>query len=227
MEASIFALASRVRFDAVLVGRGRRNGNQVIIDEIIWLQGLPESFVSEYTAVAPHDRVAQLFLDFPWEPQTVSTSDYLDDAQGGRRTATQRSNMVVGDYLKRFGIRHFMLAGVESSYGLAWVTFFRIGYDIPFSDQDAERAKFELPAVLYRWQEEHLERPAKSKRSCLSPLTRREMEVCVRNVRGEAPKAIARDLCLSVHYVRELIQRSRVKLGVSGRKLTMNDLMLL
>ena len=46
-------------------------------------------------------------------------------------------------------------------------------------------------------------------------------------MRGEAPKSIARDLDLSVHYVRELIQRSRVKLGVSGRKLTESDLMQL
>ena len=69
--------------------------------------------------------------------------------------------------------------------------------------------------------------PKQASRVSLTPLTRREMEVCVRNVRGEAPKAIARDLELSVHYVRELIQRARGKLGVAGRKLTESDLMQL
>lgn len=230
MEASILALANRVCFDAVFAGRGHRENGQIIVDEIIWLQGLPQQFVADYAEVAPHDRVAQLFLDFPWEPQAVSVADLFGDSTQAprRRTATQRSNEIMGEFFRRFGIRHFVLSGVENSYGLAWMGFFRLGTDQPFTFNDTERIKFELPSHLYRWQEEHVERlPQQSSRTCVTPLTRREMEVCVRNVRGEAPKAIARDLNLSVHYVRELIQRARGKLGVAGRKLTEADLMQL
>lgn len=230
MEASILALANVVRFDAVFAGRGHREDGHVVIDEVIWLQGLPPEFVTEYVAIAPHDRVAQLFMDFPWEPQAISTASYFGDegATMRRRTATQRSNAIMGEYFRRYGIKYAVLSGVENSYGLAWTGFYRITIDKPFTFDDTERLKFELPAHLYQWQRQHLQRlPQQGGRVCLTPLTRREMEVCVRNVRGEAPKSIARDLDLSVHYVRELIQRSRVKLGVSGRKLTESDLMQL
>jgi DNA-binding CsgD family transcriptional regulator len=44
------------------------------------------------------------------------------------------------------------------------------------------------------------------------------------NVRGQAPKDIARQLGLSVHYVRDLIQGSRVRLGIAGRRMTLDDL---
>lgn len=230
MEASILALANRVRFDAVFAGRGHREKNQIVIDQIIWLQGLPQAFVTEYAQVAPHDRVAQLFLDFPWEPQAVTIADLVGDGvqASRRRTATQRSNEIMAEFFQRFGIRHLLLSGVENSYGLAWMGFFRLGTDQPFTFNDAERIKFELPSHLYRWQEDNVTRLSQhAARTCVTPLTRREMEVCVRNVRGEAPKTIARDLNLSVHYVRELIQRARGKLGVAGRKLTGADLMQL
>ena len=230
MEASILGLANLVRFDAVFAGRGHRDNGQVIIEQVIWLQGLPQEFVTEYAAVAQHDRVAQLFMDFPWEPQAITVADYFVEPGSAprRRTAMQRSNEIVGEFFQRFGIRHAALSGVENSYGLAWMGFHRIQIDEPFSFDDTENIKFELPAHLYRWQKKHLQRlPKQTSRVSLTPLTRREMEVCVRNVRGEAPKAIARDLELSVHYVRELIQRARGKLGVAGRKLTESDLMQL
>ena len=97
MEASILALANLVRFDAVFAGRGHREDGHVVIDEVIWLQGLPPEFVTEYVAIAPHDRVAQLFMDFPWEPQAISTASYFGDegATMRRRTATQRSNAIM------------------------------------------------------------------------------------------------------------------------------------
>ena len=226
------AIAGRIPFDALLIGRGHRTCEGLVhIDDILHLQGLPASFVAEYDAVARHDSVAQFFLDCPWEPQAVSTADYAPaepDAASlspaGRRASADLSRAIVHDYLVRHGIRHFMLAGLESSYGLAWATLYRLTDDTPFSSAECERAKFELPGPLHRWQEAHLPRTVSQDHAGLTPLTRRELDVCLRNVRGQAPKTIAADLHLSVHYIREIIQNARRKLGIAGRKMTLQDL---
>ena len=133
----VHAIAGRIPFDALLIGRGHRTCEGLVhIDDILHLQGLPASFVAEYDAVARHDSVAQFFLDCPWEPQAVSTADYAPaepDAASlspaGRRASADLSRAIVHDYLVRHGIRHFMLAGLESSYGLAWATLYRLTDD--------------------------------------------------------------------------------------------------
>lgn len=216
-DAEVERLNSRLRFDAVLVGTGVRSaGGRVDIEAVVRLQGLPPAFVADYAQVANADVVGRLFVERPDLVQTVCVSDYP-------RTPTRAGGLVAA-YLNRYGIRHLLLAGLESSFGLAWMTFYRLQNDQRFDPADAEFAQYEVPAVLYRWQCANRTRVRNAATHGLLPLAPREMQVAMLNARGQAPKDIARQLGLSVHYVRDLIQGCRVKLGIAGRRMTLDDL---
>lgn len=216
-DAEVERLKGSLHFDALLIGTGVRSaGGEVGIQEVVRLHGLAPSFVADYAEVAGADAVGRLFVERPDLVQTVRVSDYP-------RTPTRAGGLVAA-YLQRFGIRHLLLAGLESSFGLAWMTFYRVQNDQRFSPADAEFARYEVPAVLYRWQRANRTRVRNAAMHGLLPLAPREMQVAILNARGQAPKDIARQLGLSVHYVRDLIQGSRVKLGIAGRRMTLDDL---
>lgn len=231
LDETVERLSIRLRADALLVGTGARSTQgEVAIREVLRMQGLAPEFVSDYAQVAKVDVVGRLFAEKPDLVQTVCVSDYLRPSpgpKGGMAPSVTRAGGAMAAYLHRFGIRHLLLAGLESSFGLAWMTFYRLHGDERFSAADAEYARYEVPAALYEWQCAHSTGVRGHRGAATHGPTRlapREMQVAMLNVRGHAPKDIARQLGLSVHYVRDLIQGCRVKLGISGRRMTLDDL---
>ncbi len=117
-----------------------------------------------------------------------------------------------------------MLAGLDSSFGLAWITFYRRDGAPPFDPQDAEWAKYLVPGLLYEWQRLACTRECVELPSRLLPLTTREMQIAIMSAQGLLPKTIADRLELSTSTVREVIQNIRARLGIVGRKMTSDDL---
>src|SRR5205814_1621068 len=125
----------------------------VAIQQVLININIPEGFVDAYPAVAHNDIVGQRFAANPNIVQVVSVADYrsLTSNVIGGVSGTRAAN-VIADYLERFRIAHLMLAGLESSFGLAWITFYRKAPNLPFDAQDAECARYRVPEILYKWQ---------------------------------------------------------------------------
>lgn len=229
-------LGEKIQFDALIVGAGVREENGAVrISAVMGCHGVSPTFIDGYPAIADEDVVGQLFAAYPRVVQVISVEDYrnLGKADGKKADAASeesipgaRGRKRIADYLESNGIRHLMLAGLDSSFGLAWITFYRKAYDKPFTAMDAEWARYLVPAILYKWQSlvqepkpDNLELPTR-----LLPLTAREMQVAILDLDGIRTKVIADRLQLSESYVQTVIKNIRARLGICGRKMTVQDL---
>lgn len=226
LDDAVTTLGEFIRFDALLAGAGVRNADgSVTITQVLGCHNIPPSFISEYPAVAGEDVVGQLFAAYPRIVQTISVDDYraLSERETGS-VAGARAGKLIANYLQKHGFEQLMLAGVDNSFGLAWITLYRCAVDGPFDPEDAEWAKHLVPAILYRWQRDCCTRECVELPSRLLPLTTREMQIAIMSAQGLLPKTIADRLDLSTSTVREVIQNIRARLGIIGRKMTSDDL---
>jgi DNA-binding CsgD family transcriptional regulator len=218
-----------IPFDALVVGSGTRDYEQghVTISPYHHLENLPSSFVEEYGRVSEDDIVGRLFAAFPHLVQITSVADYeelklMDDAAG------IQAGKKIADYLRKYRIEHLLLAGIESSYGLTWATFYRFDPQKRFTEDEAERAKYLLPVLLYDWQTECIPKANKAPRPpvWLLPLTPAEMQVTVLFLEGLSYEGIAARSSKTLETVKKLMQNVRVRLGLndSGGKLTLASL---
>lgn len=226
LEKAVDSLREQIRFDALLAGAGSRNADgSVTISQVLGCHNIAPSFISDYPAVAGEDVVGQLFAAYPRIVQTIAVDDYraLSERETGS-VAGARAGKLIANYLLKYNFRHLMLAGLDSSYGLAWITLYRNDAGDPFDPDDAERAKYLVPALLYEWQRTCCTRECVELPSRLLPLTTREMQIAIMSAQGLLPKTIADRLDLSTSTVREVIQNIRARLGIVGRKMTSDDL---
>ena len=226
LEKAVSQLREYIQFDALLAGAGRRNPDgSVIISQVLGCHQIPPSFIDDYPALAGEDVVGQLFAAYPRIVQTIAVEDYksLSERETGS-VAGARAGKMIANYLLRYEFTQLMLAGLDSSYGLAWITFYRREGAPPFDPQDAEWAKYLVPAILYEWQRAACTRECVELPSRLLPLTTREMQIAIMSAQGLLPKTIADRLDLSTSTVREVIQNIRARLGIVGRKMTSDDL---
>ncbi len=226
LELAVETLSEHVRFDALLAGAGTRNADgSVAITQVLGCHRIAPAFIEEYPAIAGEDVVGQLFAAYPRIVQTISVEDYraLSERETGS-VAGARAGKMIANYLQKHGFEQLMLAGVDNSFGLAWITLYRHAIDDRFGPQDAEWAKHLVPAILYRWQRASCARQGQELPSRLLPLTTREMQIAIMGAQGLLPKTIADRLALSTSTVREVIQNIRARLGIVGRKMTADDL---
>lgn len=226
LEVAVKSLREHVQFDALLAGAGCRNADgSITISQVLGTYGIPPTFIGEYPAVAGEDVVGQLFAAYPRIVQTVSVDDYraLAERETGS-VAGARAGRQIANYLQKHGFEQLMLAGIDNSFGLAWITLYRGHKQMPFDPQDAEWARHLIPGILYRWQRDVCTRQCVELPSRLLPLTTREMQIAIMSAQGLLPKTIADRLDLSTSTVRDVIQNIRERLGIVGRKMTAEDL---
>ncbi len=226
LEKAVSRLGEFIQFDAMLAGAGCRNGDgSVTISQVLGCHQIPSTFIDDYPAVAGEDVVGQLFAAYPRIVQTVAVEDYkaLSERETGS-VAGARAGRMIANYLLKYDFTQLMLAGLDSSYGLAWITFYRRDGGPAFTPQDAEWAKYLVPALLYEWQRGACQSECVELPSRLLPLTTREMQIAIMSAQGLLPKTIADRLDLSTSTVREVIQNIRARLGIVGRKMTSDDL---
>ncbi len=226
LEKSVSRLSEFIQFDAMLAAAGKRNPDgSVTITQVLGCHAIPPSFVNDYPALAGEDVVGQLFAAYPRIVQTIAVEDYkaLSERETGS-VAGARAGKMIASYLLRYEFTQLMLAGLDSSYGLAWITFYRRDGGPAFDPQDAEWAKYLVPGILYEWQRMACSRECVELPSRLLPLTTREMQIAIMSAQGLLPKTIADRLDLSTSTVREVIQNIRTRLGIVGRKMTSDDL---
>lgn len=226
LQKAVGQLREHVQFDSLLAAAGRRNADgSVTISQVLGCHQIPDSFIGDYPSVAGEDVVGQLFAAYPRIVQTIAVEDYkaLSERETGS-VAGARAGRLIASYLLRYDFTQLMLAGLDSSYGLAWITFYRRAGAPPFDPQDAEWAKYLVPALLHEWQRSACTRECVELPSRLLPLTTREMQIAIMSAQGLLPKTIADRLELSTSTVREVIQNIRARLGIVGRKMTSDDL---
>lgn len=226
LETTVNQLRERIAFDGMLAGAGSRGADGVVnIHRILGSHNIPQSFLECYPDVSGEDVVGQMFGAYPRIVQTVSVDDYraLAECETGSVGGVRAGKLIAG-YLEKYGFGQVMLAGLDSSYGLAWVTFYRQLDSPPFSAEDAEWARYLVPALLFAWQRSVLVQECVELPSRLLPLTARELRIAIMSAQGLLPKTIADRLELSTSTVREVIQNIRARLGIIGRKMTSEDL---
>jgi len=141
----------------------------------------------------------------------------------------------IGTYLRDAGVHDLMVVGLESSQGLAWVTFYRRDKKVPekvagdatygpFTTEQAEAAKYVVPAILFAWQRKHAGRVATRQKRKLVPLTVRQLQVAVMHVRGMPNKEVASRTGMTENTIGKMVAECKQKLGCQGWKMTTEDL---
>ncbi|WP_322048638.1 hypothetical protein [Paraburkholderia sp. J67] len=213
------ALQRSIPFDALLIGTGSANDDGTVRINATQLVNLPSVFVAEYPQVSAVDVVAQVFAALPHTVQVVSIRDYR----------ALRPDHPIADYLEKYDIEHLMLTGILSSYGLAWITMYRFKHGPcpqTFSSENAEAARYAVPAVLYEWQckTQPKGRVPSDIPAALAPLDRDELQIVLLKLQGMLNKTIQDKLNVKEDRVKDVLKKARLWLGVSGRKLTPKDL---
>jgi hypothetical protein len=212
-------LRQSIGFDALLIGTGTSNEDGSVSISQTQLVNLPPEFVEEYPNVSSADVVAQVFAALPHTVQVVSIRDYRE----------LKADHPIADYLEKYDIEHLMLTGIHSSYGLAWITIYRFRHGAfaePFNSDDAEAAKYTVPGVLYQWQcrTQPKREVASDISATLAPLERDELQIVLLKLQGMLNKTIQDKLHVKEDRVKDVLKKARLWLGVSGRKLTPQDL---
>lgn len=147
------AIAAVIPHTACVFATGDRDGNGIVeLDQYYATPILGERFVNDYVDIAGDDVVAQQFSCFPDYPLIRRTKEY----QGGGKTGRLVKKALQGK------IDELLITGLDSnSYGLIWVTLYRLPSDDrliykPFTTQDAEKARYIIPSLLYAWQQSNL-----------------------------------------------------------------------
>lgn len=227
-EEDLLRLAQVVPFDALIVGSGvRSGGGSIHISHASILHGLNRAFIDEYAPLAKDDVVGLLFAAYPSAVQVIPVSKYRTlqvDAVDGH-TSGCSAGRKIADYLERHGIRHLMLTGLESSHGLAWITFYRMQLDRPFTAIDVENARFQVPGMLFRWQTAYMPAfQAPTPPTALLPLTVRETNIAIMKANGALSKCIAHELGIKVSTVEDTLKTIKRRLGIAGKKMSPQDI---
>jgi DNA-binding CsgD family transcriptional regulator len=230
LEDAIQAFKGSFDFDSSLIGVGHIDEETgfVVIENIVHRDNIDEDALKNLVKSYPaeHDVVGQVFAAFPRAVQVVSRSEYralhADLESGG--TAGVRAGKAMDDYLKVLGFQHVMLAGLESSYGLAWATFYRKNKDNAFSTTDAERARYLVPWKLYEWQRQTQQKRSDKLPTRLLPFTVHELQIILLVLRGFSAREISDRFGPTQGSIQQIVKNLRSRLKIRGRrKLTVAD----
>lgn len=202
-----------ISFDAYVLGAGEREADGTIGIRDYRVRGLPESFVTDYPAVARDDVAAQLFSCLSTSVIAVCREEYPEPS-------TKKAGSSIRAYLKYHGVTALLLSGIDSSYGLAWLTIYRLEpATASFSPEDAEIASYIFRAGLYECQRASLA-PTRSldiDRYNLIGLSPKRLEVALRLARGYTQGEIASELGTTLNtiktevaHVRTIFPRARL-----------------
>ncbi|RFB79635.1 LuxR family transcriptional regulator [Methylovirgula sp. 4M-Z18] len=228
LDRDLLSFRDAIHYDSLIVGAGDRQSDGTIrIGSETRLYNIDPQFVIDYGSLAQHDVIGQLFAMYPHIVQVVAVEKYRQlrtDSEGGHVCGIS-SGRKIADYLLRYGFHHLLLAGLESSYGLAWTTLYRKNKNDPFTAEESERAKYLVPTLLYRWQSRWAVRRAElSLPATLLPLTAREVQIAALKANGLLSKNIADRLNLETSTVEDTLKKIKRRLHVVGRKLCAEDL---
>ena len=151
-QSPFAALLTALDADALLAARGDIGpmGDVTIRRPFLHAIKVTEKFVEGYERLAPHDVVGILFAEDARIVERVSASQYDRLKGAGNSKAAQAWNKEIRDYLRNAGFEHLILAGLRSKgLGLAWVVAYRKPLKPPFSEIDAEIARYHVPYVLF------------------------------------------------------------------------------
>ena len=211
------AVSRWIGFDACVHGVGERARDGTIKITDAFVSGLPEAFVQEYAAIADDDVAAQLFSCQSMSVLSVSSAKYPD-------LSTNKTGSEVGAYLRRHGVKHLLLAGLDSTFGLSWLTLYRMAAPDgaekpPFDPYEAELASYVIRAALFEWQLGTLKTrlPGEPNRYQMVELSPRLLDVALRKARGLTLKEIALELGVEVSTVASAWTQIKLVLGSRPR----------
>ncbi|MEY8877268.1 MAG: hypothetical protein AB9M60_12215 [Leptothrix sp. (in: b-proteobacteria)] len=204
-------LVRRVRqaipFQAHILGLGQRDARGGFEPLRCSCTGMPQRFLHDYAQVAREDVAAHLFCSNPTSVLAI------DVAQTYPRLPSRASGARMGRYLRSHHVSQILLAGVESSHGIAWMTLYRLATEPdqpppPFSADEAEAASYIVRAGLYEWQARiglPRRQPVAPERFEVIRLTPKVLDVALRLARGYAEKEIAKELGRQAGTVRNQV----------------------
>lgn len=150
---AVLMAATEVAHDGYVLGHGVRLSDGTVDIKGYEVGGtdkrIDAKFVEAYAPLAAMDMAAQAFANRMSQVLRIP----MDHYRGlGKRTGYQLLGL-----FEPLGIEHLLLAGVESRYGLAWLTMYRTKGDErpapePFGLEDCEKAMFTIRGALYAWQ---------------------------------------------------------------------------
>jgi hypothetical protein len=132
-----------LQFDYYVLSRGERSETGVIIPVAPYTTVPRPDFLEEYENIVDDDMAARQFSMNPFMPIRISQSEYAESRATGQS---------IGVFLAESRIAHLLLIGIESSYGLAWITLYRRPGKDAFTDIDAEIARYVGQSGVYQWQ---------------------------------------------------------------------------
>ncbi|MCK9687312.1 LuxR C-terminal-related transcriptional regulator [Scleromatobacter humisilvae] len=200
-EKLLEKLREHIQFDAYVLGLGQRNLDGSIEAVRCECVGLPQDFVTCYKAVSHDDVAAQLFSCNATSVLAINVATTYPGK--GERSIGSR----VGKFLADFGVTHLLLSGIDSRFGLAWLTLYRLNGPTatPFTPLEAETASYLARAGLFEWQLQVGEpvRGVDGKRYELLRLTPAQLNVALRLARGYKHLEVADELDISERTVQD------------------------
>jgi len=211
--------------DGIFAAQGvTTTSGQVKIGKTIAEHKVKRTFIDRYESLAEHDVVGQLFAADARIVERISASHYdlISDEFGTEPEAKTRA--LIRDYLRvDGGFEHLLLAGLRSSRGgLAWATFYRTadsGYG-PFSDEDMERARYLVPAILYRWQLQNCAPPTmpKVEGGGLVPISPLKLRVAILTAQGHTRAEVANMVHKAEGTVGNYLTEIRQNMGLEEKE---------
>lgn len=193
---------------------------------------ITEEFVEGYELLAPHDVVGILFAADSRVVERVSASQYDMLKGAGNSKSAQAWNRKIRDYLRDAGFEHLILAGLRSKrHGLAWVVAYRGPLKQAFSEKDAEKARYEVPQVLFEvLRSADKDPPTGTKQNKeapgrLIPIDADRLRVAILEAQGFGPSAIGKKLRKSISGIKNSLTYVRTLLNVPmQQRITMQHL---
>lgn len=213
------AAIAMINHDAYILGRGTRADDGTMKFESCEISdphelGVTEEFVERYKKVAKYDVASGMFLSRAFNVLRISVSMYekLTPEQGGHHGRLV-AKVLSGPEGPQ--IRHILLVGVESTYGRAWVTLYRITDQNAFSVADCERGAFILRGAIFEWQSHFSQTQPEfcTGRYEFVKMRPGALEVAIWRARGCTHESIIKGLRLSPSGVRSRITQAVEALG--------------
>jgi hypothetical protein len=210
---------AKIPYDAFILGRGQRSEDGSIHIEHYEVGGnapkINASFVEKYKPLASDDLASQAFLSRATSVLRISVKDVYGNL--GRKTGKK-----LGELLDSVGIEHLLMIGIESSYGLSWITLYRTNDSKlgAFLADECERALFTVRASLYEWQRSfgHTPGPVWEDRFNLVQLSPAVFETALWSARGYANKEIMKHLGLQEFTVADQIKTAAAHFKALGSR---------
>ncbi len=198
--------------------------------------GVEDDFVTTYFEKhAQHDVVGILFNADPRIVERVSAAQYTEFPLYVQPPSDLEERKRIQEYLRDNDFEHLLLAGLDSQlYGPAWAVAYRKKDQEPFSDADADLARYLVPNVLHRVLRERAAADSSpvarlgASRDML-PLTPKELRVAVLQALGFGPSRSEKELSLigvkaSTGVIGNMLTTIKKILQVETPRITMNDL---